>query len=65
MYELDKFTKVLDELKDDGRYRVFNDILRTAGNFPERHRINDELNIFSIGTSDNITCIGDGYARKD
>jgi len=35
MYELDKFTKVLDELKDDGRYRVFNDILRTAGNFPE------------------------------
>ena len=35
MHELDKFTKVLDELKDDGRYRVFNDILRTAGNFPE------------------------------
>ena len=33
MIELDKFTKVLDELKDDGRYRVFNDILRTAGNF--------------------------------
>ena len=34
MRELDKFTKVLDELKDDGRYRVFNDILRTAGDFP-------------------------------
>ena len=34
MEHLEKFSDVLKELKDDGRYRVFNDILRTAGDFP-------------------------------
>ena len=34
MNELDKFQSVIDELKDDGRYRVFNDIIRKAGDFP-------------------------------
>ena len=29
MKDLDKFQSVIDDLKDDGRYRVFNDILRT------------------------------------
>ena len=34
MIELDKFADVIDKLKDNGNYRVFNDILRTAGDFP-------------------------------
>ena len=34
MEHLEKFSDILKELKDDGRYRVFNDILRTAGDFP-------------------------------
>ena len=34
MEHLEDFKKIVKELKDDGRYRVFNDILRTAGDFP-------------------------------
>ena len=34
MEHLDKFKQVITELKDDGRYRVFNDILRTRGSYP-------------------------------
>ena len=28
------FSSALDSLKSEGRYRVFNDIKRTLGNFP-------------------------------
>jgi len=31
---LEEFTKIINEYKEDGRYRVFNDIVRTRGNFP-------------------------------
>src|SRR5210317_310632 len=34
MQHINEFTNKLNELKTDGRYRVFNDILRTAGDFP-------------------------------
>ena len=34
MEHLEKFSDVLKELKDDGRYRVFNDILRIKGKYP-------------------------------
>ena len=34
MEHLDKFKAVIKDLKDDGRYRVFNDILRTRGDYP-------------------------------
>ena len=34
MKHLEEFTKIIDEYKEDGRYRVFNDIVRTRGNFP-------------------------------
>src|SRR6056300_1511901 len=34
MQHINEFTNKLNELKADGRYRVFNDILRTAGDFP-------------------------------
>lgn len=33
IYE-DYFKKVITDFKDDGRYRVFNDIIRERGNFP-------------------------------
>jgi len=35
MEHLDKFQQVLDSLKSDGKYRVFNDILRECGDFPK------------------------------
>jgi len=31
---IDKFKKILDRLKTEGKYRVFNTILRKQGNFP-------------------------------
>lgn len=34
MNHLDKFEQVLEQLKSDGKYRVFNDILRECGQFP-------------------------------
>jgi len=34
MEHLDKFKAVIKDLKEDGRYRVFNDILRTRGDYP-------------------------------
>jgi len=34
MKDLDKFQKVLEALKGDGKYRVFNSILRERGNYP-------------------------------
>ena len=34
MKDLDKFQKVLESLKGDGKYRVFNSILRECGNYP-------------------------------
>ena len=34
MEHLDKFEEVLNGLKADGKYRVFNDILRECGEFP-------------------------------
>ena len=34
MKDLDKFQKVLDSLREDGKYRVFNSILRERGNYP-------------------------------
>ena len=34
MEHLDKFEQVLEQLKSDGKYRVFNDILRERGEFP-------------------------------
>jgi len=35
MQHLDKFQKIIDGLKSDGKYRVFNDILRECGDFPK------------------------------
>ena len=35
MKDLDKFQKVLESLKGDGKYRVFNSILRERGNYPK------------------------------
>jgi len=32
--DLDKFEHAIQTLKDEGRYRVFNDILRECGDFP-------------------------------
>ena len=29
------FEKIIQKLKDEGKYRVFNDILREIGNFPK------------------------------
>ena len=34
MIELAPFRKVIQDLKDNGNYRVFNDILRTCGEYP-------------------------------
>ena len=34
MEHLDKFEQILKQLKSDGKYRVFNDILRERGEFP-------------------------------
>jgi 5-aminolevulinate synthase len=34
MINKDPFKKLLQELKDNGKYRVFNDIVREAGKFP-------------------------------
>ena len=34
MKYIDKFKKILDRLKTEGKYRVFNTILRKRGNFP-------------------------------
>ena len=34
MISKDPFIKVTDALKESGNYRVFNDVLREAGNFP-------------------------------
>ena len=34
MKDLDKFQKVLESLRGDGKYRVFNSILRERGNYP-------------------------------
>ena len=35
MINKEPFTKLLQELKDNGKYRVFNDILRENGKFPQ------------------------------
>ena len=35
MQHTDKFEKAIQDLKDEGRYRVFNDILRECGDFPQ------------------------------
>ena len=34
MEHIEKFKKILEELKNNGQYRVFNQILRERGNFP-------------------------------
>ena len=34
MINIKKFEEVIDQLKSDGKYRVFNDILRDCGDFP-------------------------------
>jgi len=34
MKNLDKFRKVLEKLRSEGKYRVFNDILRECGKYP-------------------------------
>ena len=34
MISKDPFVKITDALKEAGNYRVFNDVLREAGNFP-------------------------------
>ena len=34
MIDATPFQKVLDKLKDEGNYRVFNDIVRERGKFP-------------------------------
>ena len=34
MEHLDKFKQVIDDYKSDGRYRTFNDIIRTRGKYP-------------------------------
>ena len=34
MKDLDKFQKVLESLKGDGKYRVFNSIFRERGIYP-------------------------------
>jgi 5-aminolevulinate synthase len=34
MIKLDPFNKVLDDLRSEGKYRVFNDIVRERGDFP-------------------------------
>ena len=35
MIDKDPFNKVLQDLKKQGRYRVFNDIVRERGDFPK------------------------------
>ena len=35
MIDLDPFLKVIKSLKHEGRYRVFNDIIRQKGQFPK------------------------------
>lgn len=35
MIDINPFQKKINELKSDGRYRVFNDIVRERGEFPE------------------------------
>ena len=34
MIEITPFQKTIDKLKAEGKYRVFNDILRERGQFP-------------------------------
>ena len=34
MEHLEKFTQVIEDYKSDGRYRTFNDIIRTRGKYP-------------------------------
>jgi len=35
MIDITPFRKLLDEFKDEGKYRVFNDIIRERGDFPK------------------------------
>ena len=35
MQHIDKFEQAILNLKEEGRYRVFNDILRECGDFPK------------------------------
>ena len=35
MIDKKPFEKIIQNLKDEGKYRVFNDILRERGNFPK------------------------------
>jgi 5-aminolevulinate synthase len=35
MINLDPFNKIIEDLKQQGKYRVFNDIVRERGNFPK------------------------------
>ena len=35
MIDITPFRKLLDNLKDEGKYRVFNDIIRERGDFPK------------------------------
>ena len=35
MINLSPFKKVIEDLKQQGRYRVFNDIVRERGDFPK------------------------------
>ena len=35
MIYLDKFQEIIEGLKEEGNYRVFNDILRERGKFPQ------------------------------
>ena len=49
MYHLELFENVINDLKKDGKYRVFNDILRQKGKFPSavwysKYSINNIIN---------------------
>jgi len=49
MQYIKEFEKVIDQLKSDGKYRVFNDILRQKGKFPSavwysKYSINNIIN---------------------
>ena len=73
MIDITPFRKLLDEFKDEGKYRVFNDIIRERGDFPKAlwygpYSIKTIINWCSndyLGMGQNQTVIGNGGVGSD
>ncbi len=55
----DAIRDALDTVKDEGRYRVFADIARKKGNFPEAcHYTNGQVKDITVWCSNDYLCMG-------